>query len=196
MLEKEIINYKENKEEILHWVLLKGEYRYNAIIEFLKRKKIERTWENITYYIKYDKRILINSFKYLAFLEELYKSFIKENKTINQKKLLRLEFSESLDEYLSIGNDANYDGIDLQLLNKEKKTITEFRNSVVHNKILLIHSYNGKSLEEVLNIFVKILPKSYRKGYIKDINCCSKGIVENLWNIRINEGEIINEELV
>ena len=180
MLEEKIIDYKEHEQEILHWVNLKGEYRYLTIIEFLKKK-------NVTYYIKYDKRILINSFKYIVFLEELYKSLIKKHKTINQGNLLRFEFGRALEEYLSIGDAANYDDIDLQLLLKEKKTITEFRNSVVHNKILLNHLYNGKTLEEVLNIFIKILPKSYRTGYIKDMNSCSKGITDISWHIEIKE---------
>ena len=185
MLEEKIIDYKEHEQEILHWVNLKGEYRYLTIIEFIKKKNIECTWNNVTYYIKYDKRILINSFKYIVFLEELYKSFIKKHKTINQRNLLRFDFGIALDEYLSIGDAANYDSIDLQLLLKEKKTITEFRNSVVHNKILLNHLYNGKTLEEVLNIFIKILPKSYRTGYIKDMNNCSKGITDTSWHIEI-----------
>ena len=40
-LENEIIDYYENKEDILHWTKLKGEYRYFSIIEFLKGKNIK-----------------------------------------------------------------------------------------------------------------------------------------------------------
>ena len=187
MLEKEIIDYNQHKQEIYHWVNLKGEYRYQAVIDFLKKKNIMCSWDNVTYYIKYDKRILINSFKYIVFLEELYKSFIKQNKDIKQSTLLSYEFGRALDEYLSIGDKANYDGIDLKLLIAKKDTINSFRNKVVHNKILLNHSYNGETLEEVLNIFVKILPKSYRTGFIKDMNSCSKGITDTSWHIEIKE---------
>lgn len=56
MLEEKIIDYKEYVQEILHWVNLKGEYRYLTIIEFLKKKNIECTWNNVTYYIKYEKK--------------------------------------------------------------------------------------------------------------------------------------------
>ena len=187
MLEKEIEDYKQHEREILHWVNLKGEYRYQAIIDFLKKQDIECSWNNVTYYIKYDKRILINSFKYIVFLEELYKSFIKQNKDIKQSTLLNYEFGRSLDEYLSLGDKANYDDIDLKLLVAEKETINSFRNKVVHNKILLNHSYNGKTLEEVLNMFIKILPKSYRSGFIKDMNSCSKRITDTLWHIEVKE---------
>ena len=187
MLKNEIIDYKQHEKEICHWVNLKGEYRYQAIIDFLKKKNIICSWNSVTYYIKYDKRILINSFKYIVFLEELYKSFIKQNKDVKQSKLLRYEFRKALDEYLSIGDKANYDDIDLKLLIAEKNTINLFRNNVVHNKILLTHLYNGKTLEEVLNIFVKILPKSYRAGYVKDMNSCSIGITDKSWHIEIKE---------
>ena len=187
MLKNEIIDYKQHEKEIYHWVNLKGEYRYQAIIDFLKKKNIICSWNNVTYYIKYDKRILINSFKYIVFLEELYKSFIKQNKDVKQSKLLRYEFRKALDEYLSIGDKANYDDINLELLIAEKDTINSFRNKVVHNKMLLNNSYNGKTLEEVLNIFVKILPKSYRTGYIHDMNSCSKGITDTSWHIEIKE---------
>lgn len=187
MLEKEIVDYKQHEKEIRHWVNLKGEYRYQAIIDFMKKNDIKCSWNNVTYYIKYDKRILINSFKYIVFLEELYKSFIKQNKDVNPKVLLRYEFKKALDEYLSIGDKANYDDINLELLIAEKDTINLFRNNVVHNKILLTHLYNGKTLEEVLNIFVKILPKSYRVGYVKDMNSCSIGIMDKSWHIEIKE---------
>ena len=185
LLEKEIIDYKKNEQEILHWVNLKGEYRYTSIINFLKNKKIECTWNNVTYYIKYDQRVLINSFKYIVFLEELYKAFIKKYKVVKQSILLRYDFSTALDEFLSLGEKANYDNVDLILLAHEKQTIVEFRNSVVHNKILLNHLYNYKTLEDVYNIFVKILPNSYRNGFVKDVNSCAKGLSDSLWHIEV-----------
>ena len=58
-IEKDIVDYKDNESDINHWLLLKGEYRYVTIIDFLKNKNIECTWQNVTYYIKYDKRLFI-----------------------------------------------------------------------------------------------------------------------------------------
>ena len=52
LLENEIIDYDANKDDIIHWTTLKGEYRYLIIIEFLKSKNIECNWKNVTYYIK------------------------------------------------------------------------------------------------------------------------------------------------
>ena len=93
----------------------------------------------------------------------------------------------TLDKYLSLKDKANYDGIDLELLKKEKRTINAYRNQVVHNKIILRDKYEGKTLEETLNIFIRILPISYRNGFIEDINTCSKNLVENLWHIELSD---------
>lgn len=181
----EIVDYQENEKDIIHWVNLKGKYRYITIINFLKSKNITCIWKNVTNYMKYDKRILITAFKYIVFLEELFKSFISEYKDIKQSALLRYGFKSSLEEYLHLGNNAEYENIDLNLLANEKETIIEFRNSVAHNKILLNRTFNNKNLKEVLNIFVNILPNSYRNGFIKDINNCSKGIIDKLWHIEL-----------
>ncbi len=182
-LEDEIIDYEDNKQDIEHWVTLKGEYRYKSIIGFLKSKNIECNWKNITYYIKYDKRILINSFKYIVFLEEMYKSFITK---FNPKmKISRMYFHSAYLGYLSLGENAVYDGVDLDAMKKYKKSINSFRNKVVHNNILLNQCFNGVSLEEVLNQFKSILPDSYKEGFVKNINDCSKGLPVDCWHINM-----------
>lgn len=181
-LENEIVDYLANEKDIKHWVILKGEYRYKSIIEFLKKKNIDCTWANITRYIKYDKRILINSFKYLVFLEEMYKSFVLNNKHYKEKNVLSWHFEMAFSKYLEL-NNIGYEGIDLISMKNEKESINKYRNAVVHNQILVDKQFKGKSLEEVLKIFVKILPKSYRLGFIKDINDCSKNLIEDKWHI-------------
>lgn len=187
LLENEIIDYVTNKNDIIHWTTLKGEYRYLIVIGFLKSKNILCNWENVTYYIKYDKRLLINSFKYIIILEELFKSFIVRNKKVTSGKVKNFGFRTSVDEFLSLGDKANYDGIDLELLKVEKNKIIEFRNKVVHNKILLNSKDTGEnSLENIFKIFVRILPMSYRDGFINDINSSAKGILDKSWHIELN----------
>lgn len=181
--ENVIIDYNKNKEDIEHWFFLKGELRYEKIISFLKEKNIECTWINVTYYIKYDKRILINSFKYLVFLEEFFKSVIySENK---DAKVMNLEFRKTLDQYLSLDNKCAFDNMNIELLSSKKESLITFRNCVVHNKVLLNRTFKGVNLEEILKIVLEILPHSYREGYIKDINSCAKGITDNLWHIKL-----------
>lgn len=181
-IEKEIIDYEQNKEDIEHWVTLKGEYRYEEIIEFMKKENIKCTWENVTNYVRYDKRILINSFKYIVFLEELFKSFVHKYKNGN---VIEQDFKICLNHFISLDEKAKYDEIDINLLSKEKKSINNYRNCVVHNKILIGKSFIGKSLEQILEIYKNILPKSYRSGFIKDINNCAKGLLEGTYHIKI-----------
>ena len=182
-LEDKIVDYQSNKSDIEHWVSLKGEYRYQDIITFIESKGIECNWENITYYIKYDKRILINSFKYIVFLEEMYKSFIfKYNPNA---KITNMNFQQAYYEYLLLGEKAVFDGVDINAMNTHKKSINAFRNKVVHNSVLLSKKFNGASLEDVLKQFASILPESYRSGFIRDINSCYKGLIENRWHIKL-----------
>ena len=77
--------------------------------------------------------------------------------------------------------------IDINFLKTEKDSIIEFRNSVVHNKILLGKTFKNKTLKEVLNIFKMVLPSSYKSGFIKDINNSSKNLTENYWHIHLEE---------
>ena len=88
-LEEEIIDYKENIEDIIHWTTIKGEYRYCSIIEFLKSKGIKCTWKTVTNYMRYDKRILVNSFKYIVLLEEVFKSFICKYSKYSREEIQR-----------------------------------------------------------------------------------------------------------
>lgn len=58
--------------------------------------------ENITNYMKYDKRILYNSFKYIVVLEELFKSMIAKNSLYREEDLLTMDFKTALEKLLSL----------------------------------------------------------------------------------------------
>lgn len=188
-LEDEIIDYKKNEESIVHWTTLKGDFRYKKIIEFLKNKNIPLTWDNITNYIRYDKRLLINSFKYIIFLEEFFKSIVCNSKKYSYNKACSFDFRKAVNDYLSMNNIISFDDNNIDILREYKDFIISFRNAVAHNKILLIERYgkgNDKiDLESVLKLYIQILPKSYRDGFIKDINKCAIGLVENSWHINL-----------
>ena len=181
----EIVDYKENEENIKHWTALKGEFRYGRIIDFMKKNNVPRAWKNVTNYVKYDKRILINTFKYIVFLEEYYKSMIYKYKRVNADKLIEMQFRPTVNMYLSIGKKANFDKMNLSLLKNNKETVIQLRNSVVHNKILLDGTFDKNDLKTGLNFLEKILPESYREGFKKDINSCTKGLVEEYWHIEL-----------
>lgn len=181
-----ITDYEENKDDIIKWTTLKGEYRYKKLIEFLKSNKIPLEWKNITNYMKYDKRILYNSFKYIVVLEELFKSMIAKNSLYREEDLLTMDFKTALEKLLSLNKKVEFDGIDYDLLKKEKGAINSFRNAVAHNKMLLNRKYRGpeeynnhipgKTLVEVLDIYKRIIPESYRTGFCNDIYNSKNGL--------------------
>ena len=181
-----ITDYEENKGDIIKWTTLKGEYRYKKLIEFLKSNKIPLEWKNITNYMKYDKRILYNSFKYIVVLEELFKSMIAKNSLYREEDLLTMDFKTALEKLLSLNKKVEFEGIDYERLKKEKGAINSFRNAVAHNKMLLNRKFRGpeeyrnhipgKSLGEVLDIYKQIIPESYMTGFCNDIYNSKNGL--------------------
>ena len=113
----------------------------------------------------------------------MYKSFISKFSPNN--KITNMNFQSAYCGYLSLGKKAFFDGVDLNAMQVYKKYINSFRNKVVHNNVLLNQKFNGVSLTEVLKQFIQILPKSYRNGFISDINSCSKGLLEDYWHIKL-----------
>lgn len=175
-----IVDYDENEQDIIKWTTLKGTYRYIKMIKFMKKNKLSLDWQNVTNYMKYDKRILYNSFKYIVVLEELFKSMITKNSSYKEEELLRMDFKTALSKLLSLNKKIEFDGINFDLLKKEQGAINSFRNAVAHNKMLLDRKYigpeefknhiPGKTLQEVLEIYKQIIPESYRKGFIVIVN--------------------------
>lgn len=175
-LENKIIDYRDNEKDIIHWVKLKGEFRYQIIIDVMEKNNIPTTWKNLTNYVKYDKRLLINVFKYIVFLEEYFRSMLYKYKKINKDDLIKYEFRKTIHEFIKINNIELFDKIDLEILKEKVDSIIDFRNSVVHNKILIGQSFKGETLKNMIDIYTKILPESYRNGFISDICGCSKGL--------------------
>ena len=174
-----IADYDENEQDIIKWTTLKGSYRYIKMIKFMKKNKLSLDWQNVTNYMKYDKRILYNSFKYIVVLEELFKSLIAKNSTYKEEELLTMDFKAALSKLLSLNKIIEFDGINFDIMKKEQGAINSFRNAVAHNKMLLERKYigseefkkniPGKNLQEILEIYKQIIPKSYRKGFISDM---------------------------
>lgn len=174
-----IADYDENEQDIIKWTTLKGSYRYIKMIKFMKKNKLSLDWQNVTNYMKYDKRILYNSFKYIVVLEELFKSLIAKNSTYKEEELLTMDFKAALSKLLSLNKIIEFDGINFDIMKKEQGAINSFRNAVAHNKMLLERKYigseefkkhiPGKNLQEILEIYKQIIPESYRKGFISDM---------------------------
>lgn len=205
LLKDLIIDYSAKEEDIIKWTTLKGTYRYNKMIKFMKKNKLSLDWTNITNYMKYDKRLLYNSFKYIVVLEEMFKSMIAQNSSYTEEELLTMDFRSALDKLLSLNKAIEFDDVDFNLLRQEKGAIVSFRNAVAHNKMLLDRKYRGKeeyqnhipgkTLKEVLEIYKQIIPNSYRDGFISDIYNSKKGlsIDERFVFLKINSIQDCND---
>lgn len=176
-----IIDYTKNEKDILKWTTLKGEYRYHKMINFMKDNKIPLTWISITNYMKYDKRILYNCFEYIVVLEEFFKSMIAQNSSYKEEDLLNMGFTKALTELTSLNVKLEFEDIDFELIKKEMGPIISFRDAIAHNKMLLGRLFkkkneNARTLKEILDIYRKIIPSSYRNHFVDDIYNCQEGL--------------------
>lgn len=171
-LKNRIINYNENKEQVDKWLNLKGVVKYEKFANILEKNNIEITWKNLDDLVRYDKRLLINCFKYLSFYEDYLRALIWNLNKTSYDKLEQSFLKEIIDEVLKNENLLN-NAIDFTCLKNNKKNINMLRNSVSHNKIIL----SIPNIKEVLNNFKDSLPKDYQTSFIDSINSCDKNLI-------------------
>lgn len=177
LIEEEIVDYQEHKQEIDKWISLKGEKKYLEFIKVLKDQGIEITWKKLDDTFRYDKRLLINLFKYLSFFEDYLRAIVWNYSNKTYKKIEGSYLKEVIEEVLSIADSLDIKGFDINKLKENKTYINELRNRVSHNKIIINSGIDGKDYKEMINAFKETLPVDYQKGFIKDINNCSKGLL-------------------
>ncbi len=180
-LKDRIADYDANKEEADKWLNLKGVAKYEQFADILDNNNIEITWKSLDDLVRYDKRLLINIFKYLSFYEDYLRALIWNIDKVDYNKLKKSYLKEVIEEVLKKEKLLNTD-IDFDSLKKGKKAINSLRNRVSHNKIILDFNLDGLNLKQALIYFKNILPKNYQNGFIKDINNCVKelNISENI----------------
>lgn len=176
-IEKEIIDYQDHKKEIDKWVSLKGEKKYLEFVKVFKEKDITITWKKLDDTFRYDKRLLINLFKYLSFFEDYLRAIVWNYSSLTYKKLEKSFLIDVIEEAINTIGTLSIKGFDLELLKINKDYFNYLRNRVSHNKIIIDSEYNGKGYKELIKIFGKTLPGDYQKGFTKDINSCSNGLV-------------------
>ena len=177
MLIEEIIDYQEQKQEIDKWISLKGEKKYLEFIKVLKNQGLEITWKKLDDTFRYDKRLLINPFKYLSFFEDYLRAIVWNYSDKTYLKIERSYLGEVIDEVLNIADSLNIKSFDINKLKENKSYINELRNRVSHNKIIITSGIDGKDYKEMINAFKEALPVDYQAGFIKGINNCSKELL-------------------
>ena len=174
-LKDRIIDYDANKEEADRWLNLKGIAKYEQFADILDENNIEITWKNIDDLVRYDKRLLINIFKYLSFCEDYLRALIWNINKASYNRLERGYLNDVIEEVLE-NESLLTTKIDFDSLKSGRDAINSLRNRVSHNKIMLNFNSNSLDLKQALIHLRNSLPKDYQNGFINDINNCVKGL--------------------
>lgn len=173
---EKIIDYNENAEEIEKWLALKGETKYLRFVELLTKNDIPIKWKSLRDTCRYDKRLLVNVFKYFSFFEEFLRAQIWNISEMSYRKVEGFFLREVIDEIINIKDEINYSGFSIEVLNQNKDKLNYLRNRVAHNKIILESEKDGASIIDILNSFRDCLPESYQQNFASDINKCVCGL--------------------
>lgn len=184
-IELKIIDYNFYKQDIDHWIELKGETKYLEFVKIMEENHIEITWETLKDTYRYDKRLLVNCFKYLSFYEEFLRAQVWNISQENYKNLESKCIIKVIEEVIHLEDKIRYKDFNLQVLKESKNYINYLRNRVMHNKIVLSSVKNKKNIKELLVVFKNCLPETYKNGFVSDINKCCK-------ELKIDERIIIN----
>lgn len=175
-IKDKIIDYNSHKEDADHWIEIKGEQKYLEFIKLLQDNKIPIEQESLDALFRYDKRLLINCFKYLSFYEEFLRAQIWNISQVNYKKLEDKYLLVVIEEIINLEDKIKYKRFNLQCLKENKTYINYLRNRVMHNKIILNSIKEKKDIREILTTFKDCLPETYKNGFTSDINNCCKGL--------------------
>lgn len=173
---EEIIDYLTHGEEIEKWLALKGETKYMRFASILNANGMAVEWNVLKDTFRYDKRLLVNIFKYLSFFEEFLRAQIWNISPISYRKLEEASLMDIMNTVIGLRDSVNYIGFSVGVLESNKNYINYLRNRVSHNKIILESVKDGKTLKELLIAFKETLPESYRCGFTNDINNCKKSL--------------------
>ena len=170
---EEIIDYTTYSVEIEKWLALKGETKYMRFAGILKDCGTVIEWNTLKDTYRYDKRLLVNIFKYLSFFEEFLRAQVWNVSQVSYKKLESAYLADAIDKVITLKNKIHYLGFSIDTLAKNRDIINYLRNSISHNKIVLASNKDGKTLKDLLIAFKETLPESYQKGFASDINDCA-----------------------
>lgn len=173
---EEIIDYSEHEVEIEKWLALKGETKYLRFAELLSKNNFTVKWETLKDVYRYDKRLLVNIFKYLSFFEEFLRAQIWNISKLSYQKIENCLLLEVIDEIIAIKDKIDYGGFSVEALEENRDKINYLRNRIAHNKIILESEKIGVGIKDILKAFKVCLPESYQQNFATDINKCGCGL--------------------
>jgi len=195
----------EDKQHAERYMFYKGIEKHILIKELLLsfERETSLSYIEIASTYRYDKRIRKELFKYISFIEEFYRSAIQDNfdsikgmQTSGLKKLIK-KHDDDVNRALEC---LGFDDLLIQMrrlpdvlakkyifgspknLVQNFKAIRELRNAVMHNKFLLLMTYeecfiNGRSGTNLKANIINLanhLPTNIRNQLVEDINACKK----------------------
>lgn len=169
----EIIDYNLHQEEIDKWIMLKGEQKYMRFVTLLKQNNVDVKWNMLRDTYRYDKRLLVNLFKYLSFFEEFLRAQIWNASSKQYINVEKMGLKKIIDTTIELKDNIYYKNFSFDNLNTNKELLIELRNRVSHNKIILESTKNGCNINQLLVAFKNTLPLTYQNGFVKDINACT-----------------------
>lgn len=176
LIAREIINYNEFKQDIDHWIALKGEKKYLEFVNLLKGNDEEVYWEKVRDTYRYDKRLLVNIFKYLSFFEEFLRAQVWNVTKADYKQLENEYLLNIIEKIIELQDRIAYQEFSIENLKSSKAQINYLRNRVSHNKIILTSKCKDADLKAILISFKSALPHSYQQGFVYHINQCAKDL--------------------
>ncbi|MDR1748870.1 MAG: hypothetical protein LBR47_07405 [Spirochaetaceae bacterium] len=170
----EIVDYEQDKDEIEKWLRVKGEDKYFRFLTIVKNEGMTALWKNISDLYRYDKRILINCFRYFSFLEEFLRAVILNNdkrhtyEKLNEERTCFFDILniisqlpiEILSTYFNT-SDIKNKLISVQLL----------RNKIAHNHIIIQSEY-----KKYISDFYYVLPSDYHENFKECIIQCANDL--------------------
>lgn len=185
----------------------KGIEKHIIILDMLKAwGMIEKIpYEYIASFYRYDKRLRKVLFVYISYLEEYYRSLILDKYRFNlselkldgqlrktlracndlDKALERIDFSHLISQVYKTRNDISDKFVfpSCAHLRKNIAALVELRNSVMHNRFLLLYrgfgecyiggtGLKGSTLKDNIHNLIAFLPENVKEKCQSDINLC------------------------
>lgn len=174
--QEKIIDYYEHSDEIEKWLALKGETKYLRFAKLLTKNNIPVRWVTLKDTYRYDKRLLVNIFKYLSFFEEFLRAQIWNISKSSYQRVEDCLLREVIEEVITIKDKISYNEFSIDALVQNKGLVNYLRNRVAHNKIILESKKSGANINNIIIAFKNCLPESYQQNFATAINNCVFGL--------------------
>ena len=116
----EIIDYNLHQEEINKWIMLKGEQKYMRFVALLKQNNVNVKWNTLRDTYRYDKRLLVNLFKYLSFFEEFLRAQIWNASSKQYKNVEEMGLKKIIDTAIELKDNIYYKNFSFDNLNAKR----------------------------------------------------------------------------